>query len=165
MSWEPSGADARRIDMRASRLALAGLLVTVVTVGGCTGGDAAPPTPAPSTSGPSTVTPSASAQDGVGTAPLRTTPPPKPRPTSGATVPPSEIPGPLPGPERRLTGTVDRAGGCAVLVVGERRWALLGRSADRLAAGARIRVSGRLTALPPGCDADMAVAVTRVEPA
>jgi hypothetical protein len=51
-----------------------------------------------------------------------------------------------------------------MLVVGERRWALVGGNATTLPAGTRMRVTGGLTAVPAGCDADMALTVTRAEP-
>ena len=79
--------------------------------------------------------------------------------------PPSEIQNPLPGPDRRLTGTVTRSDGCIVLVVGARRWALVGHGVTALTDGARMRVTGTPTTLPAGCTADMALSVTRAEPA
>jgi hypothetical protein len=79
--------------------------------------------------------------------------------------PPSEIQNPLPGPERRLTGTISRSGGCTVLVVGTRRWALVGHGVTTLADGTLMRVTGTLTTVPTGCPADMALSVTRAEPA
>lgn len=79
--------------------------------------------------------------------------------------PPSEIQNPLPGPERRLTGTINRSGGCTVLVVGTRRWALVGHGVTTLTDRARMRVTGTLTTVPTGCAADMALSVTRAEPA
>lgn len=79
--------------------------------------------------------------------------------------PPSEVQNPLPGPERRLTGTITRSGGCTVLVVGTRRWALVGPGATTLSEGVRMRVTGTLTPMPAGCTADLALSFTRAEPA
>ncbi|MGN9779630.1 hypothetical protein ACTMS0_28325 [Micromonospora sp. H33] len=79
-----------------------------------------------------------------------------------------EVPGPLPFGERRLTGTVERAGDCTMLLVGERRWALTGDVAAGLRPGARVTVRGNLATRPAACgDRDLAqtVAVTRVDPA
>jgi hypothetical protein len=158
---------ARPIDMRAHRFALVAL-AAVLAVGGCT---AAPsPEPSPSRATPSPVAPSAS-----GPGPSAVRPPPAGRPSSPPPLsptrkppmppPPSEIQNPLPGPERRLTGTVTRSAGCTVLVVGTRRWALVGHGVTTLADGTLMRVTGTLTTVPTGCAADMALSVTRAEPA
>jgi hypothetical protein len=170
MIGERPAAGARRIDMRAQRLALAGLLA-VLTAGGCTTRSPAPvdspPPPSASPSSvppPSAVPPSARAPS----APPPSAAVPPPRPTTGGPPmppPPGDIQNPLPGPERRLTGTVTRAGSCLALVVGERTWAVVGPGARGMEAGRRMRVTGNLTAVPDGCDADMAITVTNAEPA
>jgi hypothetical protein len=172
VTGERGGPAVRPIDMRAHRYALAALLVAALAAGGCAGRSpsAAPSPEAPSPGLPTAASPSPGAPSPGGPSPpvAASTPPPRPAPTTKGTPmppPPSEIQNPLPGPERRLTGTVSRSGGCVVLVVGERRWALVGAAAAGLTSGARMRVTGAMAAVPAGCDADMAVAVTRAEPA
>lgn len=135
---------------RVSRPALA-VLIALVLVSGCTGGDATAP-PAPGTSvtpSPANPTPGGSAP---ATGPASTAaPPPVPgTPTTGATVwPTGEVPhDPM---QRTLTGVVERDGGCTVLVVGERRWPLAGDLASSLTAGSRVSVTGNLTQVPPSC--------------
>ena len=86
-----------------------------------------PATPGPGTSGPAT--------------PGSATPPP------GA----GEFPEGLPHGDRTLTGVVEESGGCLLLVVGTRRWALTGTAAEALAAGARVTVTGQVTTTGAGC--------------
>jgi len=160
---------ARPIDMRAHRFVLAAV-AAVLVAGGCTAAPSPSVEPSPFPATPSPVVPSASgpAPSTVRPSPPLRPPSPPPREPTGRSPmppPPSEIQNPLPGPERRLTGTVSRSGGCTVLVVGTRRWALVGHSVATLADGARMRVTGTLTTVPAGCAADMAVSVTRAEPA
>jgi hypothetical protein len=70
--------------------------------------------------------------------------------------------------ERVLTGTVRRTGSCTVLVVGTRRWPLVGDLADRLTASGRFTVSGTMYPLSGGCaatESGPALRVTSVQPA
>jgi hypothetical protein len=67
-----------------------------------------------------------------------------------------------------LTGTVRRTGGCTVLLVGTRRWPLVGDLAASLAAGSRVTVSGGLYPVSGACSATEsgpAIRVTSVQPA
>ncbi|TWJ22165.1 DUF5818 domain-containing protein [Micromonospora endolithica] len=129
--------------------------------------------PPPSGSGP-VVPPSAGS---TGSPPVSVPPPP-----AASTVPPEatggppgappttagEVPGPLPFGNRTLTGTVERAGECTVLVVGARRWALTGDPVAALRPGSRVTVRGAVTPMPASCtdpELTQAVAVNRVEPA
>ncbi|MFI1995562.1 hypothetical protein [Actinoplanes sp. NPDC020271] len=102
--------------------------------------------------------------------------------SSGATVPattPSSghpRPDPSPGPSRGdpdnpvdrvgapivLTGTVDTAGGCVVLTVNGRRWALTGDAAARLTDGQIATVRGRPVPAPADCGATEALEVRTV---
>ncbi|WBB68610.1 DUF5818 domain-containing protein [Micromonospora sp. WMMD812] len=118
----------------------------------------ATPAPVPPTPRPSRSTP---------------TPPPataRPEPTRPAATPPGggDVPGPLPWGGRTLTGTVERDGGCTMLLVGERRWALTGDVAAGLTPGDRVTVHGGVAPRPAACgdrDLAQALAVNRVEPA
>ncbi|MFI5486187.1 hypothetical protein ACIBXA_17805 [Micromonospora echinaurantiaca] len=121
------------------------------------------PTPLPSGSGK----PPRPSPSGTGEVPA-------PSPSGSGEVPvpsPSgsgEVPGPLPFGARTLTGTVERAGDCTMLLVGERRWALTGDVAAALRPGARVTVRGNVAPRPAACgDRDLAqtVAVTRADPA
>ena len=76
--------------------------------------------------------------------------PPAAEPSSApsASPPPGgagELPGGLPHGDRTLTGVVERAGGCTLLVVGDRKWALSGTPADNLTVGDRVTVTGQIT--------------------
>ncbi|WP_203742653.1 hypothetical protein [Actinoplanes cyaneus] len=98
-------------------------------------------------------------------------PPPAATPPSG-----SRRPEPSPGTSRGdpdnpvdrvgapivLTGTVGNAGGCVVLTVNGRRWALVGAAAARLAGGQTATVRGRPVPVPADCDAAAALAVDAV---
>ncbi|MDM4719082.1 hypothetical protein QTQ03_05530 [Micromonospora sp. WMMA1363] len=90
---------------------------------------------------------------------------------SGGEPPPTPSPGGdavgMPFGPRTLTGTVERAGDCTMLLVGERRWALTGEAAAALRPGTRVTIRGNLAPRPAACgDRDLAqtVAVTRVDP-
>ncbi|MEW2385972.1 DUF5818 domain-containing protein [Micromonospora sp. NPDC047707] len=129
----------------------------------------APDVPQPGASGPSAAgTPPAPSGPAATARPGPSGPPGGP---SAAPVPSGtgELPGPLPFGARTLTGTVERAGECTMLLVGERRWALSGDAAAALRPGARVTVRGTIAPLPAGCgdreDLAQTVAVTRVDPA
>ena len=120
-----------------------------------------PPTPSGAPSSPPPAVP-----ESTGTAPNAPASPS--RPASGPTPPSGDVPGPLPFGARTLTGIIERAGDCTMLVVGKRRWALTGKAIGTLTAGAKVTVRGNLAARPPGCgDRDLAqtVQVSRVDPA
>lgn len=162
--WEPIPGQRRPIGVGPRLLAA---LTAVALLTGCAGGDvvtAAPSTPAPTTS---TASP-APESSGAAATPATTAPPPggAGAPTTGATVwPTGEVPhDPM---QRTLTGTVQRAGGCTVLVVGERRWPLTGALAGSLTVGSRMTVTGNLAALPESCanEAGPALDVTHAAPA
>ena len=135
------------------------VLATVFAVGltaGCT------------SAGPVTGTPSPSGSGGSGPSAARSTAPPPTSsgaPAPGVTASPgSELPyDPIP---RTLTGSVERSGGCTVLVVGARRWALTGALAGSLTVGSRVTVTGNLIQVPDSCSAEQgpAVQVTRLMP-
>ncbi|MER7893117.1 hypothetical protein ABTX15_25180 [Micromonospora sp. NPDC094482] len=106
--------------------------------------------------------------------PARSTPPPttdRSAPSRSATPPPSsggDVPGALPWGGRTLTGTVERVGGCTMLLVGEDRWALTGAVAAELRPGDRVTVHGNPSTRSAACGEQAlprAVAVNRVEPA
>ncbi|SCG48359.1 hypothetical protein GA0070609_2058 [Micromonospora echinaurantiaca] len=152
------------------------LLLTAIGLGwsmtACSAGDASDPaaTGQPPSAPPSAATPS----PGGPTPPVERPPataPPRPTPSPPAATPPpggGEVPGPLPFGARTLTGTVERAGDCTMLLVGERRWALTGEVAAALRPGARVTVRGNVAPRPAACgDRDLAqtVAVTRADPA
>ncbi|MEU8298631.1 DUF5818 domain-containing protein [Micromonospora sp. NPDC048909] len=124
------------------------------------------------------------------TAPAETTPPAaaSPSPPAGSTPPPppttrrpvpsrpaaplpssgGDVPAPLPWGGRTLTGTVERAGECTMLLVGEHRWALTGAAAADLRPGDRVTVHGNVAPRSAACGEralPRAVAVNRVEPA
>ncbi len=147
--------------------------------------DAQPATARPSIAQPSATQPSVppkpggapsspppAAPESTRTAPDATPLPPRPTsgstPTAGSTPASGDVPGPLPFGARTLTGVVERAGDCTMLVVGKRRWALTGGAAGALVPGAKVTVRGNLAARPPGCgDRELAqtVQVNRVDPA
>ncbi|WP_229075068.1 hypothetical protein [Actinoplanes sp. DH11] len=80
---------------------------------------------------------------------------------------PGELPGGLPHGDRTLTGVVEQAGGCTLLLVGERRWSLTGTPAETLTAGARVTVTGQVTTAAADCagpDVVRALVVRRVTP-
>ncbi|MGN9810108.1 hypothetical protein ACTMSW_12215 [Micromonospora sp. BQ11] len=142
-----------------------------------TGGDdqRAQPGGSPPPAGTGSAVPSPTAVPGsaVPSPPAATGPASVPAsPPAGSAVPSppggGEVPGPLPFGERTLTGIVERAGDCTMLLVGERRWALTGDAATSLRPGSRVTVRGAVAPMPPACaDRDLAqtVAVARVEPA
>ncbi|MFI6262708.1 DUF5818 domain-containing protein [Micromonospora sp. NPDC051006] len=156
----------------------AGLLLTAVGlvcwVTACASSDlpAAGQPPAGSTA-PAGATPPPAASPSP---PARATPPPppttaRPAPSRSATPPPSsggDVPGALPWGGRTLTGTVERAGECTMLLVGEDRWALTGAAAADLRPGDRVTVHGNVSNRSAACGEralPRAVAVNRVEPA
>ncbi|MGS2616683.1 hypothetical protein ACVCAH_19455 [Micromonospora sp. LZ34] len=100
-----------------------------------------------------------------------TAPPPSAAgPSAAAPSPPGggEVPGPLPWGGRTLTGTVERAGDCTMLLVGAQRFALTGEVAATLSPGAQVTVHGALTSRPAACgerELAQTMAVNRVEPA
>jgi hypothetical protein len=84
---------------------------------------------------------------------------------------PSSPPTPTGGPDNPrdlvgapivVTGTVEVTADCVTLTAKGRRWALVGSAAARLTDGRTATVRGRPTAVPPGCDADSAIAVRRI---
>ncbi|TDC43855.1 hypothetical protein [Micromonospora sp. KC213] len=131
---------------------------------------AVPPTGPPPPRKASTIEPPPAGGSGVAppTNPGGSAGRPSPDRGGGAPPPPSggEIPGGLPWGGRTLTGTVKRSGGCTMLVVGTRRWALTGAAAEALNPGDRVTVHGALAPRPAACaDRDLAqtVAVARVD--
>jgi hypothetical protein len=144
------------------------VLVLVPLLSGCTGQPNE--TGQPPTAAPTTGTPSPGSNQ-----PEPTTPPPSPTsPETGTTVPPTpgrttpppdDRRGDLVKGRRTLTGTISRDGTCIVLVVADRRWSLTGKPAERLTDGEKVRVTGTLATVHPGCPADHALAVTQIRPA
>ena len=63
---------------------------------------------------------------------------------------------------RTLSGTVERSGDWVLLRTDDGRWALLGRRAADLAAGAQATVIGIPLSPPAGCPADRALTVYSV---
>jgi hypothetical protein len=97
--------------------------------------------------------------------PATPTPTPTPNATKTRTTTKSDdqLPTPLPGPDRRLTGVVQRIGTCTMLLVAPRRWALMGPVAAKLKPGERVTVTGPMVPSPTLCSrygAEQAVQVT-----
>jgi len=143
-------------------------LMMVLMVAGCSDGD--PPSAAPGASSgtPGVSSGSAGAPGSGGPGPGG----PGPGPTATPPQPSGtgEIQEGLPGPERTLTGMVERVGGCTVLIVGSRQWALAGPMAEGLPVGTRMTIVGPLTAVPGECarlrsQATQAIVVSRAAPA
>ena len=157
---------------RARSLLLASALLAFAAASGCTSeGAATGPSSAVGESAPTTSAPPAS--------PSTAADPPATPPRSGGGEPtdpanqgsppvvlPTDVPvDPI---ERVLTGTVRRTGSCTVLLVGTRRWPLVGELADRLTAGSQVTVSGGLYPVSGTCSATEsgpALRVTSVQPA
>jgi hypothetical protein len=160
--------------VRTARLLLAAsVLLASVAVSGCSGEGGASGSPSVGKSGPTTSTPRQAPSPSV--APDSATTPPRggggdttdpADPDSPPVVLPTDVPvDPI---ERVLTGTVRRTGGCTVLLVGTRRWPLVGDLAASLAAGSRVTVSGSLYPVSGACSATEsgpAIRVTSVQPA
>ena len=128
--------------------ALAGLAVVVLA--GCVPGEGQE---AASGGSPSADVPPAPATTAAPPGPPATKAPPRSTPTPDREGGPAdqELPGPLPLPDRAISGTVQRVGPCTVLLVGQRRWALLGPLAAQLKVGQRVRVSGPPATVPSMC--------------
>jgi hypothetical protein len=132
--------------------ALAGLAVVVLA--GCVPGEGQE---AASGGSPSTDVPPAPATTAAPrpdpSSPPATKAPPRstPTPDRGGGPADKELPEPLPLPNRAISGTVQRVGPCTVLLVGQRRWALLGPLAAQLKVGQRVRISGPPARVPSMC--------------
>jgi hypothetical protein len=112
------------------------LLITGVVLTACESEPPAPASPSapPAGAAPSGAVPSGAAPSGAA-----------PTPSAG------ELPGGLPFGERTLTGTVERAGECAMLRVGERLWGLTGTPVTGLRDGQEVTVVGQVTTPEPTC--------------
>ena len=145
---EPVRPATRPIGMVRPALAV---LTTMLILSGCTDEPMVNvPEPTPS-SNSGTQPPASTPSPSTSTADITVTPPVGSGPsTTGATVfPTGEVPhDPM---QRTVIGVVRRAGGCTVLVVGERRWPLTGPLAAALPVGETRKVTGNLTQLPGSC--------------
>jgi hypothetical protein len=137
---------------------LAGLAACVSDRPPAASGTGTPPPPG--------ATPGPSSTSGPSPTPRRTAPPPTTK------LPPAtrgdDIPGPLPMPDRRYVGTVERVGDCTMLLSGQRRVALLGPMAESLKVGQRVTVTGQPAIVPDACarrEAFQALRVSAAEPA
>jgi hypothetical protein len=127
----------------------------------------------PAASGTGAPPPSPTGATPIGPPPTSGPPrsPTPPRPTPPTTKQPpgtDDLPGPLPLPQRRYTGLVERVGDCTTLLTGGRRVALTGPMADSLRVGQRVTVTGSPAVVPDTCarrEAVQAVQVTGAEPA
>jgi len=144
---------------------LAVLTALVLVLSGCTGepaGTVGEPTVG---SGSASQSPASTPSPSTTASEVAVPPPAGPAPTTGVTVfPTGEVPhDPM---QRTIIGVVRRAGGCTVLVVGERRWPLTGPLAAALPVGETRKVTGNLTQLPGSCpnETGPAIEVTAVSP-
>jgi hypothetical protein len=160
---------------RARSLLLASALLALVAASSCTStgtvsGSAGTVGASPATASASPVTnPTPSAAPDTATTPASNSggdPADPPDPGSPPAVLPTDVP--VDPVERVLTGTVRRTGSCTVLLVGDRRWPLIGDLAGGLIAGRRVTVSGPVYPLSGACSAagrGPAIRVTSVQPA
>ena len=139
-------------DMRKYPLVLVAVLLTA---GGCgstsesTGSAASSNSATPESPSPAVPTGSFAASNSATTA--------GPAPTVSRGDP--DNPQDLAGAPVVLRGPVHVSDTCAVLTTRARRWALVGAAARTLTDGQIATVRGRPIAVPPGCDADFALAV------
>ena len=155
----------------ARSLLLASILLATMAATGCTSEGTSSGSPgAVGASGPTTSIPPQTPSPAV--TPDPATPPPRdgggdpPSPGSPPVVLPTDVPvDPI---ERVLTGTVRRTGGCTVLLVGTRRWPLVGDLATSLTVDSRLTVSGGVFPVSGACsptESGPAIRVTSVQPA
>jgi hypothetical protein len=159
---EPETAGIRPITMRGRSALLAAVVAALLTTG-C-GSSTAPATAPPATRSPA---PSGAA------VPSPPASPPGPASPSDRQPPPS---GTQPAPTGRdpeqgrdlvgapivLTGTVAVRGGCVLLDVDGRWWALVGTPAAGLTDGHKVTVRGRPAPVPAGCAGTSALRVHAV---